>query len=66
MQNITHCFNDNKQYLVTSYSMTRIQRSKIAMGFLNKNHIEIKTNSIIKKSCKNLLKQLGYTKRTGI
>jgi hypothetical protein len=55
-----------KQYLVTSYSMTIIQRSRKTMKFLSKNHNERKPITIIKKSCKNLLKQLGYTKRIGI
>jgi hypothetical protein len=46
--------------------MTRIQRSGKTMKFLSKNHTERKPITIIKKSCKNLLKQLGYTKRIGI
>lgn len=66
MQNTTHYCNDNKQYLVTSYSMTRIQRSKRTMKFLSKNHNERKPITIIRKACKNVLKQLGYTKRIGI
>jgi hypothetical protein len=66
MQNTTHCFNDNKQYLVTPYSTTRIQRSKRAMKILSKNHNERKPITKIKKSCKTLFKQLSYTKRAGI
>jgi hypothetical protein len=63
MQNTTHCFNDNKKYSVTSYSITKIQRSKRAMGFPSaKIILKLKPITIIKKYCKNLLKQLGYTK----
>ncbi len=63
MQNTTHCFNDNKQYLVTSYSTTRIQRKR-AMRFLSKNHNEKKTNYYNKKILQKLIKTIRLHKKS--